>query len=217
MKIKGVIFDFNGTLFQDTTLHIASWIQFLKEKKGIEINEAEFMEKIYGRDNIQIIKTFFKEIQDQNELEALSEEKEQLYRQLCRQNKDMVHLVKGAENFFDQLKENKIPFTIATGANVGNVRYYFEEFHLAQWFDWNQVIYDDGRLPGKPDPTVYLLALEKIGVKAEDTLVFEDSPAGITAAKKAGIGRIIQIGETSSSTLADGCAQDFSDALHWLQ
>jgi HAD superfamily hydrolase (TIGR01509 family) len=39
----------------------------------------------------------------------------------------------------------------------------------------------------KPDPALYLLALEKLGVRAEEAVAFEDSPNGILAAKRAGI------------------------------
>ena len=39
----------------------------------------------------------------------------------------------------------------------------------------------------KPDPALYLLALEKLGVRADEAIAFEDSPNGILAAKRAGI------------------------------
>ena len=39
----------------------------------------------------------------------------------------------------------------------------------------------------KPDPALYLLALEKLGVAADEAIAFEDSPPGVLAAKRAGL------------------------------
>lgn len=191
MKIQGVLFDFNGTLFQDTQLHVLAWKAFLQNKIGRMICDEEFRERIFGRDNIQVIRFYFPHIQTQEEWIALSEEKEEMYREMCRSHPEITHLVHGAEHFFDRLKEKKILFTIATGANKSNVDYYFEEFGLSKWFDYDKIIYDDGFLPGKPDPTVYRLAAQKIGVDLEACIVFEDSPAGVQAARKANVAKVI--------------------------
>lgn len=46
---------------------------------------------------------------------------------------------------------------------------------------------------GKPDPEPYLLAAERLGLAAADCLVFEDAPAGISSALRAGC-RVVQVG-----------------------
>lgn len=180
--IKAVLFDFNGTLFYDTLIHIDVWIQFLKEKLNYEMSKEEFMKRIFGRDNNAIIKDMFG-IDDLDKIHELSEEKEQMYRDVCRSMD--ISLVKGAEDFFDYLVEKKIPFTIATGANQSNVDFYFEVFKLDKWFDYSKVVFDDGYLPGKPDPTVFLKACEKLNIDPTDCVVIEDSAAGVKAAKAA--------------------------------
>ncbi len=180
--IKAVLFDFNGTLFYDTWIHVEVWIQFFKEKLNYDMSKEEFMERIFGRDNNAIIKDMF-QIDDLNRIHQLSEEKEEMYRAICR--KLDISLVNGAEEFFDYLVEKKIPFTIATGANQSNVDFYFEVFHLDKWFDYSKVVFDDGYLPGKPDPTVYLKACEKLNVNPSDCIVIEDSITGVKAAKAA--------------------------------
>lgn len=190
--MKAVLFDFNGTLFYDTLIHIDVWIQFLKEKLNYDMSKEEFMQRIFGRDNNAIIKDMFG-IDDLKLVHELSEEKEEMYREVCR-NMDIA-LVKGAEDYFDYLVENDIPFTIATGANQSNVDFYFEVFHLDKWFDYSKVIFDDGYLPGKPDPTGYLKACEKINMKPSDCIVIEDSLAGVKAAKAAGVHEIYVISD----------------------
>lgn len=212
--MKAVIFDFNGTLFDDTKKHVEVWIQFFRDKLGYEMSEDEFYKRIFGRDNTAIIREMF-QIQDDEEIQLLSEEKEQIYRDVCRKSK--IALVNGAEELFEILKRNNIPFTIATGSNLGNVNFYFEVFHLNQWFDFSKVVYDDGYLPGKPDPTVYLKACEKLETKPQDCIVFEDSLAGVKAAKRAGINEIYvistnnQMDEEVSGVVKDYC--EFLDLL----
>ena len=64
---------------------------------------------------------------------------------------------------------------------------------MEKWFDTSKIIYDDGVRLGKPHPDIYLEALKVMDLKAEETLVFEDSYSGITAANEAKIGKIIAI------------------------
>lgn len=216
MSIESVIFDFNGTLFYDTELHITAWKQFLKGKLGYEISDEEFHQRVFGRDNIQVVRGYFPDL-NQETWEAYSEEKEAIYRQMCVDKPELTHLVEGAEAFFDYLKEHEIPFTIATGANKGNVDFYFEEFHLEKWFDYEKVVLDDGHLPGKPDPTVYLLALKKLDMPASTCLVFEDSPAGVRAAHAAGIGKVVVLQKgTDFPEEAAGIVPDFCGAEKFL-
>lgn len=216
--MKAVLFDFNGTLFFDTDIHIDVWKKYIKEKLNIEFTTEEFLKRIFGRDNNAIIADIFN-THDLDEIHRISEEKEQRYRDVCSTMD--IALTKGATEFFDLLKEKQIPFTIATGANKSNVDYYFEVFHLDKWFDYDKVIYDDGYLPGKPDPTIYKLACEKLGVDPKDAMVIEDSPAGVIAAKKAGISDIYVISPKKKFPLeVKGIVGDFEelrDLLCWKQ
>lgn len=210
--MKAVIFDFNGTLFFDTQYHIDTWKKYIRQALGRELSDEEFMRRIFGRDNNAIIKDIF-DTDDMERILEISEEKELWYRNLC-ESLD-VSLVKGAERFFDELKKRGILFTIATGANKSNVDFYFKIFHLDQWFDYDKVVYDDGHLPGKPDPTVYRLACEKLGVDPTDCLVIEDSPAGVISAYRAGIGQVYVMMEKDRafSENVDGFIHDFDELI----
>lgn len=74
--------------------------------------------------------------------------------------------------------------TIATATVKENVEFYFDVFHLDQWFDFDKVTFDDGSFPGKPAPDIFLIASEKLGLRPEECLVIEDAFSGLTAAKK---------------------------------
>ena len=211
--IKGIIFDFNGTLFEDTHMHVDVWIQFFKDKLNYDMSKEEFYQRIFGRDNNAIIKDMFN-TSDLNLIHQLSEEKEEVYRNLCR-NTDIA-LVDGAIEFFDYLKMNGIPFTIATGSNTNNVNFYFEVFNLNKWFDRSNVVCDDGYLPGKPDPTIYHLACDKLNLKPIDCIVIEDSKAGVLAAKNAGMKDIYVLSHNGFSEKVSGIVNNYYELMEML-
>lgn len=53
------------------------------------------------------------------------------------------------------------------------------------------MVYNNGKIKGKPDPQIYELAMEIIGRKPEEVIVFEDAVAGLQAARNAKAGEII--------------------------
>lgn len=218
-SMKTVIFDFNGTLFDDTKLHIIAWQAYLKEAKNYDLEESEFMHEVFGRDNAQIVRRYFDPQASTEFMNHISEDKEAKYRVMCEENPQLTHLIAGAEQFFDYLKEQGFQMTIATGAIKSNVDYYFKKFKLDRWFDYDLVTFDDGLLPGKPDPTVYLLSMEKMKANPSDCIVFEDSPAGVMAAKKAGITEIYAIttGIKDFPVEVSGIFNDFHEAMQILK
>ena len=191
--VKGIIFDFNGTMFLDSPLHEQAWIDMAKKLRTEPLGIEEFYANLQGRTNLQIITYLLGRQPSADELESITEEKELLYRTRCSAPGGLHTLAPGVENFLNQLKPTGIPFTIATGSYLPNVQFYFSHLHLEKWFRFDDVIYDDGTYPGKPSPDIFLKAAEKIGVKPADCLVFEDSYAGIRSAVAAGIGRIVTV------------------------
>ncbi len=195
MPIKGVIFDFNGTLFWDTTLHNMAWDQFL-EKNRIFLSDEEKDRRIHGKNNIDILKNMFARELSPAEMARMSTEKEDIYQGMCLKHK--LGLAPGCVTFFEFLKKNKIPYTIATAADLYNIDFYFEHLHLGAYFDISKVVYSDGTIPSKPDPEIFLKALGILGLEANDVLIFEDSNAGIEAAENAGAGKIMIVDSNKS-------------------
>lgn len=189
MKYKGVVFDFNGTLFWDTQLHNRAWDIFL-EKRNMYLTEQELFGKIHGKNNEDIFKSLFENISEE-QIKAFISEKEGIYRQLCLQTE--MEMAPGVIPFLKFLKNNNIPFTIATASGRENLDFYFEYLPLSEWFDFDKVVYNNGKIKSKPDPEIYNIAMNAIGQKSEDVVVFEDANMGLLAAKRAGAGRIIAV------------------------
>lgn len=182
-KKKAVIFDFNGTMFFDEEKHVLSWREFALKKYQKELRDEDFPSHIHGFSNKTILEWMSGKTLSEEEVEVLSTEKELMYQKLCLQDKEHLHLVDGLYEFLDLLKENGVILGIATASRKPNVDWYIKTFDLLRWFEKENIIYDDGTLTrGKPDPMIYLRAYERLGVRNEDTIIFEDSFSGIKSA-----------------------------------
>lgn len=199
--MKGIIFDFNGTLFFDSHMHYEAWRIFSKKLRGYEFTDQEMREKMFGRTNADIIEYAIGEKPTPEMVEKLAKEKEGWYRQMCLENPKTFVLSPGAESFLDYLKENNIPMTIATMSEWDNVEFYIKEFNLARWFDLEKIVYSNGKIPGKPAPDIYEIAAKNIGLNPKDCIVVEDAISGINSANAAGIGKIIAIASVESDEL----------------
>lgn len=191
--IIGVIFDFNGTMFFDSDKHIKSWTLYMEELTGEQLSDADvdrYVKNMTGRELMEHYLGY--EISD-DMYEQLAEEKENIYRRLCMEDKDNLKLAPGLERFLDYLTEFNIPRTIATTAPMSNVMFYFETFDLYRWFDTDKLVFHDKRLRDKPYPDQYLVACKMINKEPGKCMVFEDSESGIKSATAAGIKYIVAV------------------------
>ena len=195
MKINGIIFDFNGTLFQDSKLHEYAWRDYSAKLRGTPFSDEEMHKYMFGRSNEEIITYAIGRKPTQEECLKWANEKEAYYRELVLKNPENIHLVNGAEDFFDYICEKNIPHTIATGSEKTNVDFFVETFNLKKWFDIDKIVYDDYKIAGKPSPDIYLKALDILKLNPQETLVFEDSYSGIRAANNANVGILIAIND----------------------
>ena len=192
-NFKGIIFDFNGTLYWDSHLHKQAWREYSKILRGTMFSDEEMVKYMFGRTNEQIIRYAIGKQPTPEMVAEYGDEKEELYRQMCLKDKEHFHLAKGAVEFLDFLKENGIPRTIATMSDKTNVDFFIEHFHLEKWFEIEKIVYSDGIIPGKPAPDIYQIAAEKLGLQPKECIVVEDALSGIKAAEEAGIGKIVAI------------------------
>ena len=201
--MRAVLFDFNGTLFQDTSIHFDAWKRFLA-RRNIPLSEYDFQHYMCGPPNEAILRRFIDPDLSMEEVDRLSEEKEGIYRAIVRDNPACQKLTDGAIELFEQLKIRGIPYAIATGSSKDNVDFYFETLNIGRWFPRDRVLYAEHAIPGKPDPTIYRLALKKLGIEPEDAIVVEDALLGVQAAIGSGIKRIVALDTTfEASAFAD--------------
>lgn len=195
MEMKGIIFDFNGTMIFDTEIQERAWGKFLKEKTGREVTEDEFSNQVHGKNGDEIISHFISNEISTEEKKKLSDEKEEMYRNMCMDQKEDFKLVDGLTEFLDYLKSSEIKFTIATASDMNNVKFFFDNLELHKWFDIQKVVCNDGQIKGKPDPEIYNQAMEHLELPSNECIIFEDSKSGIESAARSQAGRIVRVCE----------------------
>lgn len=219
--MRKYIFDFNGTLFQDTALHRMAWDTFLA-RRGIVLTDNDFHKYMCGPPNDAILRHFISDDLSDGEIAEMSYEKESLYRDAVRVDPSARRLTDGAEAMLDRMQARGIPHAIATGSSVDNVEFYLDALDIGRWFDLDHIFYAEGKLPGKPDPAIYRLAMAKLGYAPGDVTVVEDAMAGIQSAARAGVGRIIAIDTTMGREAFEGMPEvdaiihDFTDFDRFL-
>ena len=181
--MEGVIFDFNGTLLLDDPINSLSWKKYAKRKFNYDLTDADY-HKYNGTPGETWIEGITEGKITGEEAIKCREEKEEQYREDLSNAE--IDLIKGAKEFFNELKNNNIPFTIATSADKKNIELFFEKFGLNKWFDFDKCAFTDGTFKGKPNPDIYLIAAKKIGVDIKKCIVFEDTKSGVKSGYTAG-------------------------------
>jgi len=96
---------------------------------------------------------------------------------------NQVGLFPNAKKVLEELQRIKIGLALATSSVSASARPFLDRHQLTAFFD--VIITGDEIERGKPDPDIYLLTAEKLGVAANECVVIEDSLSGIAAAKAA--------------------------------
>ena len=193
--MKGIVFDFNGTLLWDAKLHEKAWSTMAEKYIGRSLNEEEMIANMHGRTNDKILEWLLGRKPRENEIIQMSDEKERIYRDMCTALAEKFTLAPGATQLLDELVKNNFPRAIATSSAIDNLNFYLEKLHLNKWFEPSCIIYDQGLFPGKPAPDIYLHAFKAIGIEPSQCAVVEDAIPGIQSALAAGAGEVFVINE----------------------
>ena len=218
MKLKGILFDFNGTLLFDSDMHIEAFKRTFASYGKVAPSKEEMVAKFFGRTNRTIYSQNFSKVYTEDELAEFTEKKESAYMDICRELGEKFKLADGAYEMLDAIKESGIPYCLATGSERGNVEFYIETLDLGRWFNWDNIVYENGSFSGKPAPDIYHLAAKRLGLTPADCLVFEDGTSGIRSANAADAGAVVVVYEGKyPSPLTDETRVDkvFHDHTNW--
>jgi len=217
-KIRAIIFDMDGTIIRTDHVYDKVVKALLKEKGFDEIpaDKLAVYDALAGvslKDASAVLKDLF-ELKDT--VDHLVERKIQLANEFLS---DTIAFVDGFENFHKQLREHGIPSAIATNSYPDNLKKIDESINLKQFFGDHLYSIGDVNFVAKPDPTLFRHAAERLGVKPEDCIVFEDSVPGFNAARAAGM-KCIAIKNDHNKNLLDMvhyAIEDYDEAVDALK
>ncbi|MDX1942688.1 MAG: HAD-IA family hydrolase [Saprospiraceae bacterium] len=179
MKIQGFIFDMDGTMVDNMMVHHRAWQRKLAEL-GLEMNLEEVRQSIHGI-NEEILERLFGERFSLEERKRISSEKEAAYREIFLPE---LKLLDGLSDFLQSAFEKGIVMGVGTAAPIENVDFVLDHLNIRHYF--KAVIHAGLVSKGKPDPEVWKKVAEGMDLNLEHCLVFEDSPTGTEAARRAG-------------------------------
>ncbi len=174
------IFDHDGVLVDTLELHQAAWVEYGR-RSGLPIT-AEFIHQTFGMTNPSILRKLMgNEISDV-EIARHSALKEECYREIAA---GKIVLMDGVRAVLDALTDHGVLLAIGSSGVRENIELTVRECGLEGRFAEITALEDITR--GKPDPQIFLIAASRCGVAPAHTVVFEDAPVGIQAAKAGGM------------------------------
>jgi beta-phosphoglucomutase len=176
-----VIFDVDGVLVDSYEAHFRSW-QMLAQERGLTMSEEQFV-ATFGRTSREIIAHLWEShAESDSAIAELDDRKEAHYRDILCEN---FPAMEGAVELIDALTAAGVRLAVGSSGPPENVALVLE--HLGRRSCFGGVVTGTDVQRGKPDPQVFQLAAERLGVAPQRCVVVEDAPAGVQAAHAAGM------------------------------
>jgi HAD superfamily hydrolase (TIGR01509 family) len=178
---RALLFDMDGTMVDSMPAHARSWEVFTR-RHGIGLPVDEVLRRTTGRTGIECIRVLMGDQVDDATAKALIDEKEALYREFFGAD---FREVAGFREFAQQAGRRGLKLAVATAGDKNNIAFALERLKLAAPPD--AIVGGDEGIAGKPQPDLFLEAARRVQVPPAQSIVFEDAPFGIEAARRAGM------------------------------
>jgi beta-phosphoglucomutase family hydrolase len=177
--LRAVLFDLDGVIVDSREHHMRAWERWATEH-GIK-HAPDYFHRVFGMRNDAIIGGLRSGLSP-SELQPLAERKEELFRELARGH---VEALPAVLDVLDRLDERGIPKAVVTSTPRRNLDLILESLGIAHRF--GALVAEEDAAKGKPHPEGFLVASERLAVEPARCVVIEDAPAGLAAAKAAGM------------------------------
>lgn len=184
--IKGFLFDLDGVIVDTAVFHFQAWRR-LAQKLGGDFTEEQ-NEQLKGVSRVDSLKKIIEwtgaSVSDE-EFQTLMVEKNEWYLELV-QGLGPQDALPGALNFLQTAYDQGVK--IALGSASKNAPMILEKLGITPLF--TAIIDGNNVVNGKPHPEVFLKGAEALGLEPSECVVFEDSIAGVQAAKTGGMSSV---------------------------
>lgn len=207
MTFCAAIFDLDGVIVLSARLHELSWHK-LAENHGYPAPIIPRLGSL-GVKTEYVISKMLKWTDNPEEVRQLTMEKEDIFRDMVREVG--VDAVPGVQDFIHKLHRNGIPLAVGSSAPRENIEVSLAALGICEVF--RAIVSGSDVIHGKPAPDIFLTAAQRLGILPAQCVVFEDAPAGVAAAKAAGM-RVIGVLTAHTEAVlagADRFIRDFAE------
>lgn len=208
MALKGIIFDFDGLIIDTEMPGCNAWAELFNQN-GFSFTIEDWKKAIGTGPSAYDPARHLSELTN-GKLVAEIIKEQTLAR--TRELIDLQPMLPGVLDFISAADRQNLPMAVASSSNREWVEGYLSKLGIRKFF--KVVCTSNDVTHVKPDPELFLLAAKKLGFAPEETIVFEDSPSGIKAARAAGIPCIAipnDITKSMDLSLATKVVNSFND------
>jgi beta-phosphoglucomutase family hydrolase len=196
MAHRVVIWDLDGVIVDTAAWHFAAWRQIC-QRHGRNLSEDQFL-ATFGQRNEEIIRTLFGPALLEATVRGIAGQKEMLFRAAVDRD---ARPSPGVVSLLGQLKAAGYAQAIGSSAPIANIILLTDILGIAPFFD--AITSGEDVAVGKPAPDVFLGAAARLGIAPSSCLVIEDAPAGVAAARAAGMACLGVAGARDKKELRD--------------
>jgi len=204
--VKLFIFDLDGVLASTSNEHFTAWKKVIRDRFSIEVEDCveEKTKGVSRMDSLnKILETYDIKVSEEEKIE-LAYKKNSIYINLIS-NFDEKNIFIGVVKLFEFLKDNNI--LIALGSASKNGPTIIKSLGIKKYFDF---VVDPGPLKSKPNPEIFLNAMNHFGFSPSECIGVEDAISGVSAIKSAGM-KAIGIGSKKILYHADYIYEEIKD------
>ena len=180
-QFKAFVFDMDGLIFDSERIVQRSW-NISGQKLGLG-NVGEHIYYTLGLNRASRKKYYEENIREDFPFDEFSQLTRKTFFEIVES--EGLPMKKGVKEILAYGKENGIKLALATSSSRDYAMKCLKDAGIDTYFDG--IVCGDMVSHSKPDPEIYLKACELVGVKPEDAVAFEDAPAGIESAYRAGM------------------------------
>ncbi|MBD2088223.1 HAD family phosphatase [Trichocoleus sp. ST-U3] len=193
MTLKAVLFDFNGVIINDEAIH-RELIDEVLISENLRFKPTDYRQFCLGRSDRACLNQLLKNrgrFVTENYLTELVNRKAQAYQQRL-EALEKLPIYPGLEDFINRLRMRELKLGVVSGSIHSEVELVLTRTGVAEFF--SVIVAGDDISASSPEPDGYLLAVERLNQQyphlnllPSECLAIEDTPAGIQAAKIAGV------------------------------